>query len=149
MSSADEPYPHSSGDVPDALVAGLRDQSQLDFDLAFFDQVLEREPDYVDVLRCQGELLTRKGQHERALAIDRRLSALLPHDSVVHYNLACSLALLNEPREAIAALRQALECGYSDIEYLKIDSDLDTLRNEPEYRRLLRRHDANEDSGDE
>ncbi|HEX4149133.1 MAG TPA: hypothetical protein VHY20_09100 [Pirellulales bacterium] len=137
MSRPEEPFSYAGGDLPEAVVASFRDRSQLDFDLAFFDQLLEREPDYVDVLRCQGELLTRKGQHERALVIDRRLVLLLPDDSVVHYNLACSLALLGEPHEAIAALRCALECGYGDLDYLKLDSDLDTLRDEPEFRLLL------------
>ena len=74
MSRPDESYSHG-GELPEALVASFRDQSQLDFDLAFFDHLLQREPDYIDVLRCQGELLTRKGQHERALTIDRRLAA--------------------------------------------------------------------------
>lgn len=140
MAAPDEPF-YGGGELPEAVVASFRDQSQLDFDLAFFEQLLQREPDYIDVLRCQGELLTRKGQHQRALAIDRRLTALLPDDSVVHYNLACSLALLGEPDEAIRALARSLECGYSDLEYLKIDSDLDTLRNEPQYRKLLSRYE--------
>jgi hypothetical protein len=137
MSRPEESFSYAGGELPEAVVASFRDRSQLDFDLAFFDQLLQREPDYVDVLRCQGELLTRKGQHERALVIDRRLVVLLPGDSVVHYNLACSLALLGEPHDAIAALRRSLECGYSDLDYLKIDSDLDSLRDEPEFRALL------------
>ena len=106
MSQADDHYSHSGEDLPEAVVAGLRDRSQLDFDLEFFEQLLEREPEYVDVLRCQGELLSRKGRHDEALAIDRRLVALLPRDSVVQYNLACSLALLGDRAEAIAALRR-------------------------------------------
>src|SRR5581483_2781174 len=116
MSHADEPYEFNplGSELPDALVAAFRDQSQLDFDLAFFDQILEREPDFIDVLRCLGELLTRDALHERALAVDERLVALLPDDSVAQYNLACSLALLGESRAAIDALRRALECGYDD-----------------------------------
>jgi tetratricopeptide (TPR) repeat protein len=119
-------------------LATLPEQSQLDFDLAFFDNLLEREPNYIDVLRCQGELLTRKGLHERALKIDRRLVALLPNDCVVHYNLACSLALAGEPRPALRALRTALEFGYDDLDYLLVDSDLDSLRSIPEFQELLR-----------
>jgi len=145
VAQPDEPYSHG-GELPEAVVASFRDQSQLDFDLGFFDQLLQREPDYVDVLRCQGELLTRKGQHERALSIDRHLVSLLPSDSYVLYNLACSLALLGEPHEALAALRRSLECGYADLEYLKIDADLDTLRSEPEYLALLSDYGLDETS---
>jgi tetratricopeptide (TPR) repeat protein len=115
-------------------------KGQLDFDIAFYDRILERDPAYVDVLRCQGELLSRKGLHERALVIDRRLAELLPDDFVVRYNLACSLAVGGHSREAIVALREALEQGYDDFEYLENDGDLDSLREDPAYRALLREY---------
>ena len=118
-------------------LAELRDQSQLDFDIAFYDRVLERAPSNLDVLRCQGELLTRKGMYEQALEIDHRLVALQPDDSVARYTLACSLALAGETHEAIEQLRTALACGYEDLDYLLCDSDLDSLRGEPDYQALL------------
>lgn len=127
------PRPHSAADR-------LADQSQLDFDIEFFDQVLLRDPDFVDVLRCQGQLLSRKGLHVRAVEIDRRLVRLLPTDGIAHYNLACSLALSQRRREALHELRQALAHGYDDLEFLETDSDLDCLRDDPDYAELLRRH---------
>ena len=78
------------GDLPQAVLSHFRDQSQLDFDLEFFDGVLRRHPEYLDVLRCQGQLLSRKGLHERALEIDRRVVQLGPQDAVAHYNLAAA-----------------------------------------------------------
>ncbi len=91
-----------------------------------------------DVLRCQGELLSRKGLNDLALVVDRRLAKLLPADFVVRYNLACSLAVGGFRREAIAALRKALEQGYDDFEYLENDGDLDSLREDPTFHALLR-----------
>jgi tetratricopeptide (TPR) repeat protein len=139
MSLADEiPDAGLPGDVPQALPARFRDQNQLDFDIEFFDSVLERHPDYVDVLRCQGQLLSRKGMHARALQVDQRLVQLDPTDPVAHYNLGCSLAVLGYAKDALAALRQALLRGYRDIDYLESDRDLESLREEPGYRALLR-----------
>jgi tetratricopeptide (TPR) repeat protein len=128
------------GELPDDVVSPLRDQSQLDFDIAFYGHILERAALYVDVLRCQGELLTRKGLHQQALQIDRRLVELLPDDEVVHYNLACSLALAGDTPDALNALRSALERGYDDFDYLLADADLNSLREEPEYQALLREY---------
>lgn len=116
-------------------------KSQLDFDIGFFGRILERNGDFVDVLRCQGALLSRKGLHSLALAIDRRLAQLLPDDGVVRYNLACSLASSGQTVEAIEALRAALESGYDDFEYMDQDGDLDPLRKHPAYRALLREFD--------
>ena len=121
---------------------GLPDQSQLDFEIEFFDKVLQRAPDYLDVLRCQGQLLSRKGLHARALEVDRRLVQLDPQDAVAHYNLGCSLALMGYSKEALQALRQALQQGYNDVDFLESDRDLDSLRDHPEYQELLKEFGA-------
>lgn len=115
----------------------LQTRSQVDFDLEFFGRILTRAPEFVDVLRCQGELLTRKGMHDEALRIDRELARLLPDDCIVRYNLACSLALVGDTVEAIDELRAAFERGYDDLGHLEIDSDLDGIRDLPEFQLLL------------
>ncbi len=121
-------------------VAQRGDPSQLDFEIDFFEAILTVEPEYVDVLRCQGELLTRKGLHNRAVEVDRRLARLQPEDCVVHYNFACSLALGNHARESLDELRKAFEKGYEDFSYLETDSDLDNIREKPEFKALLREY---------
>jgi len=118
--------------------ARLSEKSQLDFDIDFFSRVLERNAEYVDVLRCQGQLLSRKGRHREAVAVDRQLVALRPNDAVAHYNLGCSLALLGKPKEAIQSLRRAFERGYNDFDHLEEDGDLESLRALAAYRALLR-----------
>jgi hypothetical protein len=125
---------------PESAVAAFRRQSQVDFDIAFYDAVLERGPDYIDVLRCQGELLSRKGLHARALVVDRRLAELLPGDCVVQYNLACSLALAGCDDEAMASLRTAFKAGYRDFAHLADDRDFDGLRDNPAFQALLRKY---------
>ncbi len=120
-----------------SAVARRRDQRQQDFEIEFFDHILIRSPKLVDVLRVQGELLTHSGFHERALVVDRRLARLRPDDHLVHYNLACSLALLGQSKDAVNRLRQAIELGYGDFDYLEQDGDLDSLRDSADYRQLL------------
>src|SRR5438876_7041971 len=114
------------------------DQSQLDFELDFFGRVLERRPDYVDVLRVMGNNLTLKGRYAQGLQIDKRLVQLRPNDPLAHYNLACSYALLKRPDQAIKMLRRAVELGYRDFRYMREDRDLDSIRHDPRFRQLLR-----------
>lgn len=135
--SSDEPRPSASGSEAPSELERLRSQSQIDFDIEFFGRVLTRHAAYVDVLRCQGELLAHRGRHDEALNIDQRLAALRPDDCIVRYNLACSLSALDRKPEAIAELRAAFEAGYDDFEYLNCDVDLEGLRHEPAYRQLL------------
>lgn len=137
MSESDAMPTDGPEDVLPASFPQPPKKSQLDFDVEFFASILRRSPDYVDVLRCQGELLSRKGRHAEALEVDRRLANLLPHDAVVQYNLACSLEQNARRDDALAALRRAFERGYADFEHLELDADLEVLRNDPRYIALV------------
>jgi tetratricopeptide (TPR) repeat protein len=119
-------------------LARLAEQSQLDFELDFFNGVLTRNPDYVDVLRVMGNNLTLKGRYAQGLQIDKRLVQLRPGDALAHYNLACSYSLLKRPELALKTLRRAVELGYRDFRYMREDRDLDTIRHDPRFRQLLR-----------
>lgn len=135
FSSSDESSSDAATTHP--TLERMQSRSQVDFDLEFFGRILQRSPAFIDVLRCQGELLTRKGLHDDALRVDRQLARLLPDDCIVRYNLACSLALVGEVDEAIDELRAAFEHGYSDFGHLEIDGDLDVLRDQPAFQLLL------------
>jgi tetratricopeptide (TPR) repeat protein len=121
--------------------ARLAEQNQLDFEIDFFSQILERNPDYVDVLRVMGNNLTLKRRYTQGLAIDKRLVQLRPKDALAHYNLACSYALLNRGDQALRTLRTAVELGYCDFRYMREDHDLDSIRHDPRFRQLLREYE--------
>jgi tetratricopeptide (TPR) repeat protein len=132
---------HGEGSEPAAAgptMAELAETSQVDFELRFFDGILQRHPDFVDALRVMGNNLTLKGRIKDGLEIDRRLVRLRPRDCLAHYNLACSYALLKRTEPALKALRKAIELGYRDFRYMSQDHDLDSIRKDPRYRQLLR-----------
>lgn len=114
------------------------EQHQLEFEIELFGRILERCPDYVDVLRVMANNLTLKGRYAEGLQVDKRLVQLRPNDALAHYNLACSYALLKRSELAIKTLRRAVELGYHDFRYMREDRDLDTIRHDPRFRQLLR-----------
>src|SRR6266699_1724932 len=113
------------------------DQTQIDFELEFFSRVLEKSPDYVDVLRQMSKLLTLKGRYAEGLQVDRRLVQLCSSDPLAHYNLACRYARLKRPDQCLKMLRRAVELGYHDFRYMREDRDLDSVRLDPRFRQLL------------
>jgi len=115
-------------------------ESQRDFELRFFESILERCPEQVDVLRVHADNLTARGLYARGLEVDRRLVNLRPRDPSVHYNLACSYALMHHTEEAIAALESALELGYHDFEHMLSDPDLEHIREDGRFLGMLGRH---------
>lgn len=138
---ANKDTPSEGKSATSGTLARPQEQSQLDFELDFFARILERSPDFVDVLRVQGNNLTLKGRYADGLQIDKRLVTLRPQDPLAHYNLACSYALLRKPDLALKTLRRAIELGYRDFRYMREDRDLDSIRHDPRFRQLIREFD--------
>ncbi|MBM3983328.1 MAG: hypothetical protein FJ304_24265 [Planctomycetes bacterium] len=127
-----DPFP------PGSVLAVLAERTQLDFEIEFYGRLLAVVPDFADVLRAQACNLTMKGRLKDGLVVDQKLVAVLPGDPTAHYNLACRYALLKERDKAIKTLRKAVELGYRDIEFMQEDHDLDSIRKDPRFRKLLK-----------
>ncbi|MCA9295691.1 MAG: serine hydrolase [Phycisphaerales bacterium] len=75
--------------------------------------------------------------YERAAESALRLIELVPDEPVGHYNYACSMARLRRVDEALAALDQAIECGWRNVDHLRIDPDFALLRDLPAFQNRL------------
>lgn len=124
--------------APGSVLAFLADRSQVDFEVDFYARLLDRVPDFHEVLRAQASNLTTKGRLQDGLSVDKRLVSVRPTDPTAHYNLACRYALLKQRDLAFATLRRAVELGYRDFRYMLEDHDLDSIRKDPRFRQLLR-----------
>jgi len=107
------------------------------FEIEFYEAVHRRCPGYVDVVGLLGGLYTRTGRIADGLKMDRKLVRLEPDNATAHYNLACSLALCKKRPDALRSLRKALSLGYDDLDWMEQDPDLEILKNDPEFQRLL------------
>jgi tetratricopeptide (TPR) repeat protein len=103
------------------------------WEIGFYEDILKRSPDYVEVLMLLGNLYTGRKMYRQGLQVDQRLARLRQDDPIVHYNLACSYALLNQVNDAFAALTNAVNLGYHDLEHMEEDSDLERIRHDPRY----------------
>jgi len=88
-------------------------------------------------LRREAMRLHREGDYAGAIRALERLVGAEPYDPIDAYNMACALARKGEPRQAVEWLEKAVSLGYQDKAYLEQDSDLDSLRDRDDYRRLL------------
>jgi tetratricopeptide (TPR) repeat protein len=108
-----------------------------EFEMAFYESVLKRDPSYADVVEILGGLYTKYGRIAEGLKMDRRLVRLQPDNATAHYNLACSLALSKRKLDALRTLRRAVKLGYKDFDWMQQDPDLDGLKKQPEFMELL------------
>ena len=91
------------------------------------------------VLETLGELYTRTGRYEDGLKTDLELTRICPREAIAWYNLGCSYALIQQKAGALVALTKAIELGYRDVEWMSRDSDLASIKEEPEFHALLKR----------
>ena len=112
-------------------------RQMLDFEIWFYEGILDRCSGYVEVLQSLGNDYTARGYYEKGLWVDLKLSKLCPDDPIVYYNLACSYSLMGELDEAFASLKKSIERGYDDVQYLNTDPDLRSLRSDPRYEDVL------------
>lgn len=111
-------------------------ERDVDIEIGFIEGVVRRDPHYVDALQVLGDNYTRRGRFADGLKVDEQLATLMPKDALVHYNLACSFALTDQPERAVASLHRALDLGYADFNWLRRDPDLRGIRRHPLYRSI-------------
>ena len=107
------------------------------FEVGLSRAVLESNPQDVRALEMLGQALTRAGRHDEALEADLRLAGLRPKDPVAFYNLACSYSHLENLDAAFDALHRAFDLGYRDYRHLLRDPDLENVRKDRRFKRLL------------
>jgi non-specific serine/threonine protein kinase/serine/threonine-protein kinase len=94
-------------------------------------------------LRQLGKSLAHQGRFAEAIelyreVIDRERSSENPADrGVAHYGLASVAAAANRPAEAVRYLREAVTRGYSDVDGIQRDADLQSLRGNHEFAELM------------
>jgi hypothetical protein len=82
------------------------------------------------------------GRHEEVI---ERLGALVleyPEYGLLFYNLACCESLAGRTDDALTHLRRAVELSEMFRDYAKGDSDLDAIRDEPEFEELVGAQEA-------
>ena len=118
-----------------------REKQELDVEISFLEGLAKRDPEYIEALQLLGDDYTKRGRLPEGLAVDEHLSRLLPEDSMVFYNLACSFSLTDRVDDSITALKKAVQLGYDDSKWMDEDPDLNKIRSDPRFEQI--RHKLN------
>lgn len=110
----------------------------LDFEFNFYVSLYKKLPNDKRLISILAELYTRHGEIEKGLELDRKLVEIDKFNATAHYNLACSLSLVENFEEAICALRKSISLGYCDFNWMLEDQDLQALRATEYFTQLKR-----------
>ena len=81
--------------------------------------------------------LTNRKQYDQAAQNLSIAVLIVPDNPRAHYNLACAYALNKDKGRAIEALKKSVEKGFNDRAALESDKELDSLREDADYKRIL------------
>ena len=98
---------------------------------------LELTPDDPRALYMGAMSLSALGETDKARDWNRRALAMDPDDPSVLYNIACAFAVEGQKQEAISTLKKAIDNGFGHWSWIEHDSDLDSLRDDPEFKAML------------
>lgn len=108
-----------------------------EFQINFFESILKKVPNYIEVIEMLGCLYTDIGQIDNGLKMDKKAVKLMPLNPTSHYNLACSLALKGQTAKAIESLNKSIDLGYDDLEWMLQDDDLISLHDNDKFKALV------------
>ena len=100
-------------------------------------KAIELDPEFGRAYAIRGTGCYKLGEHQLAIKDYEKAIELNPERARSYYNLACCYSLQGDKDKAIEYLRQAIEKGYNNFERMKKDTDLDNIRNDPRFIKLI------------
>ena len=84
-----------------------------------------------------GNALVCLGEREKGVRWAERALELEPDEPMVLYNAACIFSLAGELERALDCVEKAVAGGLGYVDWLRHDSNLDPLREQPRFQALL------------
>ncbi|HEX6126566.1 MAG TPA: protein kinase [Pyrinomonadaceae bacterium] len=105
-------------------------------EIAIFEEQLKKAPEDARArVLLAGNYAEQNRMEEAKREVDLAM-ALRPDDTMILYNSACVFCQMDNPADAMRALRKAWEAGYRNPVWTRKDPDLMPLHGNPEFEEL-------------
>ncbi len=108
---------------------------------ADFERVLQLDT-VADNSSCRMYALHFLGRDQEAEEWMNRIIEDDPEEDGNYYDQACLYSRMGRLEESVAALRKAFEKGYRDFSHIRLDDDMDAVRELPEFKALIAEYEA-------
>ena len=106
-------------------------------EVAIYEGAVKKVPEDARARVLLAGAYALQGRFEDAKKEADMAMILRPGDTMVLYNVACNFCLMNNPKDAMIALRKAREAGYANAPWARQDPDLAILHGTPEFEDLF------------
>lgn len=105
--------------------------------IATYQEIMRRGGDSTGLQIYLGAAYARSGEREKALEILKQLE--MGKESSESGELPVLYVALGEREKAFASLEKAYAAHNAQLQFLKVESNFDSLRDDPRFQDLLRR----------
>lgn len=112
-------------------------QGNYDRAIASLSKTIRAYPSYPHAYFYLGVAHWEKGDPDRGVEQFFKVIELYPQESAAYYNIACYYSIKGVTDLALVWLEKALKAGFAQFEHMETDSDLDAIRRQPRYAKLV------------
>lgn len=106
-------------------------------EIAVFEEHLKKVPEDARARVLLAGDYAMQGRLEEAKREADMAMALRPDDTMILYNIACAFCAMNNPKDAMVALKKSWEGGNRNSAWTRQDPDLSILHGDPEFEGLF------------
>ncbi|MGD9561894.1 MAG: protein kinase [Pyrinomonadaceae bacterium] len=106
-------------------------------EIALYEAQLRKTPEDARVRVLLAGNYAYQGRFDDAQREIDLAMALRPDDTMILYNIACTLCEMDKPKEAMRTLKKAWDAGYRNPAWIRQDPDLAKLQGDPEFEQLF------------
>jgi tetratricopeptide (TPR) repeat protein len=124
------------------LQQGMNYAKAKDYDNAIkeFTLAIQKYPQYDVAYSNRAVVYMQQKKFNKAMDDLQKAFEINPNNPMVHYNFTCFYSLRNQLDRSLDSLDKALELGFNDYDALRTDTDLNTVRKHPEFKKILEKH---------
>jgi tetratricopeptide (TPR) repeat protein len=106
-------------------------------EIALYEAQLKKTPEDARVRVLLAGNYASQGRFDDAKREIDLAMALRPDDTMILYNIACTLCEMDDSKEAMNALKKAWDAGYRNPAWIRQDPDLTKLHGNPEFEKMF------------
>lgn len=105
--------------------------------IADFTKAVELDPKNAETRTYRGISFYNKGKYAEAITDFEKALGIAPDDFRAAYGMARSHARLNHADQACKWLAQSIKSGFNNIDYIRHDPDLESIREAPCFQKII------------
>ncbi len=102
-----------------------------------YQKALSIQPEYVPLLNDLGIAYAKTGAYVKSLYVFEKALTFDPDNNETHYTIACIYARQTKPEDAVVWLQKAIQKGYNNWRQIKSDVNLDNIRQDVRFRKII------------